>query len=74
MPKYYEVHGKWEIETPMYGKSTALVFQPLPIGVYNILTLGTYVLSKIPGLENLEQEAINDPEVRPIIQRYLKTR
>ena len=74
MPKNYEVHGEWEIETPMYGKSTAFVLNPLPIGVYNILTLGTYFLSKIPGLESLEQEAINDPEVRPIIQQYLKTR
>lgn len=74
MPKNYEVHGEWEIETLLYGKSTAFVLHPLPIGVYNILTGGIDFLSKIPGLESLEQAAINDPEVRPIIQQYLKTR
>ncbi len=73
MPKYYEVHGEWDKQTPMYG-STALVFHPLPIGVYDILTGGTDFLSKIPGLESLEQEAMSDPEVRGIIQQYLKTR
>lgn len=74
MPKNYEVHGEWEIETPMYGKSTAFVLNPLPIGVYNILAGGTDFLSKIRGLESLEQEAMSDPEVRGIVRRYLMKR
>jgi len=72
-PRIYTVYSKWNKEVPLYGKSTALVFSPLPVGIHNILIGGTAFLSKIPGLENLENEALSDSEVRPIIQRYLKS-
>lgn len=73
-PMLYEVYGPWTKEVPLYGKINSFILFSLPIGVYNILKGGTSFLSTCPGLETLEKEAINDPEVRPIIQQYLKTR
>ena len=45
----------------------------MPVMVYEMLKGGFPLLSKVPGLEGLEDEAMNDPEIRPILQRYLKT-
>lgn len=46
----------------------------MPVMVYQMLNYGLIGMPDIPGLENLPYEIMNDPEVRPIIQRYLKTR
>lgn len=46
----------------------------MPVMVYQKLSYGLIGMPNIPGLENLPDEFMNDPEVRPIIQRYLKTR
>jgi Fe-S-cluster containining protein len=42
----------------------------MPIVVYEILQSGTYYLSRIPNLEQLDYEFVNDPEVIPILARY----
>ena len=63
--------GKADFDIRIYDKIELAILTPVPKGVYGILAYGTYYLSKIPGLESLEQEAINDPEVRAILRKYL---
>jgi hypothetical protein len=41
----------------------------MPKAVYNILKGGTYTLSKIPGLETLSRETMEDPEVKFFLRR-----
>ncbi len=60
----------WEriIQIPFYRKID-FILSTMPLAVYNILQGGTYYLSKFPGLESLEKEAMNDPEVRLVLRR-----
>ena len=43
------------------------VFASMPSLVYNILCDGYAALAAVPGLENLESQAMSDPEVRAIL-------
>jgi len=45
----------------------------MPYMVYGILRSGYSYLSDVTGSDSLKAEAMNDPEVRPIIQQYLRT-
>jgi Fe-S-cluster containining protein len=40
-----------------------------PKAVYSVLQSGIYALTKIPGLETLEKETLEDPEVRELISK-----
>jgi Fe-S-cluster containining protein len=53
-----------------YGKLEEQVGSFMPIMVYNILKSGTSGIPKIPGLENLPGDFMNDPEVKSIIQNF----
>ena len=44
----------------------------MPLAVYEILNGGSIWLSGIPSLEGLDNNAMNDPEVRPILRSYLR--
>jgi Fe-S-cluster containining protein len=58
-------------EVPYFRETKALIMFPVPLGVYEILNGGFIWLSDIPDLEGLDNETMTDPEVRPILQRYL---
>lgn len=57
-------------EVPFFRNTNDLTIVPIPLSVYEILKGGFAWLSAIPGMEGLQNEVINDPEVRPILQRY----
>lgn len=44
----------------------------MPVMVYQILTYGLIGMPELPGLENLPHEFMNDPEIRPVLQEYIK--
>ena len=52
----------------------APVFTFMPLAVYEILSGGYGHLSTIPGFENLEDEFMNDPEVRSYLDAYAQSR
>lgn len=56
---------------PYFREPSRLVLLPTPLGVYEILAGGFIWLSDLPGLKGLDTEAMTDPEVRPMLQRYL---
>lgn len=58
-------------EVPFFRATKAFMMFPAPLGVYEILNNGFIWLSDLPGLEGLDTEAMTDPEVSPILQRYL---
>ena len=58
-------------EVPFYFKPKALNVLLIHLGVYEILEGGFMWLSDIPGLEGLDKEAMNDPEVKEILPKYL---
>lgn len=51
-----------------------LLSQPIlmfmPVAVYEILKNSFSYLSRFPGLENLEYEVLNDPEVKELLKSY----
>jgi Fe-S-cluster containining protein len=53
-----------------YGKSCELVGSFMPILVNNILTGGMAAISRLPGLEGLENEFMKDPEVQSAIRAF----
>ena len=55
---------------PYFREPSGMVYLPMPLGVYEILAGGFIWLSDLPGLKGLDIEAMTDPEVRPIIQKY----
>ncbi len=57
-------------EVPFFRDTKDLTIVPVPLSVYEILKGGFTWLSAVPGLEGLEKEVVNDPAVRPILQRY----
>lgn len=69
--KVYRAFTTEMLDHSFYYKSLerpALTFMPLV--VYEILKSGFLYLSGIQGLESLESEAINAPEVRAVLQRW----
>lgn len=56
---------------PYFREPSRMVLLPTPLGVYEILAGGFLWLSDLPGLKGLDNEVMTDPEVRPIIRRYL---
>ncbi len=58
-------------EMPFYRRTKSLNVLLVHLGVYEILTGGYAWLSGISGLEGLEKEALNDPEVKAILSEYL---
>jgi Fe-S-cluster containining protein len=44
----------------------------MPKAVYSILQGGIYTLAKIPGMESLERETMEDPEVNQLLERLRK--
>ena len=59
------------VEMPLYRDTGALNLLLVHLGVYEILEGGYMWLSDIPGLQGLDKEALNDPEVKAILPRYL---
>lgn len=57
-------------EVPFFRNTADLTIVSIPLSVYEILKGGFAWLAAVPGLEGLEKEVVNDPEVRPILQRY----
>jgi len=53
-----------------YGKLSEPVFSFMPLTVYEIMKSGYSYLSGIQGLETLASEAMNDPEIRAILENY----
>jgi len=53
-----------------YGQLDELMFSFMPLTVYEILKGGFEYLSSLPGLETLASEAMNDPEIKTIVERY----
>lgn len=58
-------------EVPLYRNNKAINILLVHLGVYEILNGGFMWLSDIPGLESLDKEATNDPEIKAILSRYL---
>jgi Fe-S-cluster containining protein len=44
------------------------IWTTMPSAVYSILKSGVYTLSKIPGLEALEKETMEDPEIKSFLR------
>ena len=59
------------IDRLFYIELGALIILPVPLAVYEILHGGFIWLSDIPGLKGLDDNAMSDPEVKVILQRYL---
>ena len=57
-------------EIPFFRDTKDRTIVSIPLSVYEILQGGFAWLSTVPGLEGLEKEVLNDPEVKPIIKRY----
>jgi Fe-S-cluster containining protein len=60
-----------ELEPPFFREPMTQGMTSIPVSVYEILNGGYVWLSDIPGLDGLDDEAMSDPEVRQILQRYL---
>ena len=58
-------------EIPYFRAPRGLIMSTVPLAVYEILNGGFIWLSDIPGLKGLDDDAMNDPEVKGILQRYL---
>ena len=58
-------------EMPFYRDTGTLNLLLVHLGVYEILKGGFTLLSGIAGLQGLDKEALNDPEVKEILPRYL---
>jgi Fe-S-cluster containining protein len=54
-----------------YRNIGSYIFLPAPLGVYELIQNGYIWLSNIPGLKGLDEDAMTDPEVKPILARYL---
>jgi len=52
---------------PHYRKHKS-IWTTMPKAVYSLLKSGVYSLSRIPGLETLERETLDDPEVRQLLR------
>jgi Fe-S-cluster containining protein len=57
-------------ELPFFRHTNDLVFVNIPQTVYELLNGGYGWMKGIPGLERLEDEVNNDPEVKAILQTY----
>lgn len=69
---YTAVHPDIFKDTHFYYRNLKSPIQGLmPEMVYHLLTYGLIGMPEIPGLENLPHEFMNDPEVKPILQKYL---
>jgi Fe-S-cluster containining protein len=55
-------------EVPFFRQTTDLVIVNIPLAVYELLNGGYGWLSGISGLEGLENEVSNDPEVRALLE------
>lgn len=58
-------------EISFYRETNSLIMLPAPLAVYEILNGGFIWLSDIPGLDGLDDDAMNDPEVSKILKNYL---
>ena len=58
-------------EMPFYRDTGAVNLLLVHLGVFEILKGGFTWLSGIAGLQGLDKEALNDPEVKAILPRYL---
>ena len=58
-------------EMPFYRDTGAINLLLVHLGVYEILKGGFTWLSGIAGLDNMDKEALNDPEVKEILPRYV---
>lgn len=71
-PKLYKtLNPAATFDTSFYYKRisvTVLTFAPL--AVYGILEYGYKLLSNIPGLEDLEEAAMKEPQIRAITERF----
>lgn len=65
------ISGLTPREIPLFRETKGLIMVSVPIATYEILNGGFIWLSDIPGLEGLDNEAMTDPEVRTILQKYL---
>ncbi len=71
-PNYYSFVGP-DLKSDLsfyHGSLRQSVSHLLPMMVYAILKRGYFFLSKVTGFDTLEDEAIDDPEVRAILLRY----
>ncbi len=57
-------------EVPFFRHTRDLVIVSIPMSVYEMINGGYSWLTGIPGLEGLEKEAENDPEVKAVLQTY----
>ena len=67
-----EFYPEHPVELPFYyGNSKYHIYEVImPFMVYQILRRGFRYLSTLRDLEGLESEAMKDPEVRPILDKY----
>ena len=47
------------------------IYVPAPVGVYELIQNGYPWLSDVSGLKGLDENAMTDPEVKPILAKYL---
>lgn len=59
-------------EMPYFRETAGLNVMLVPVGVWQILTLGYCWLSSVPGLEGLDQEILQDPEVLKVVGRFME--
>ena len=52
-----------------YGDNINIILSCVPVMVYQILKGGVVFLSTIPGLKNMEQDFLNDPSVKNILNK-----
>jgi hypothetical protein len=69
-PKLYQAQTPAVIDTSFYYKKIkGAVLAFMPLVVYGILKDGYRMLSIMTGLEDLEEKALKEPEIRQIIER-----
>ncbi len=61
---------QFENDMPYFEKITSdAVFSSMPFLVYSLLHEGYQAMSRVPGLENLKEEADKDPEVQAALRQ-----
>jgi len=67
-PKVYSSRNI-SVQIPYFRKTRHILLFPMPLAVYEILNYGFTWLAKLPGLENLDNEVMSDPEVLQLLRK-----
>ena len=68
-PSQMSVTSQYPEKSYFYGEENNIILSCVPVLVYQILKNGAVFLSTIPGLKNMEQDFLNDADVKNILKK-----